>query len=382
MEQTVRAREHTGTDSSKRRARKRLRGSIDYTLLMIVFVLLVFGLVMVYSTSYYTANLAYDDPSHWVLRQGIFAAIGVVLMLVIAAIPYDYWKNKSWILLVLVDIALVYVWAFGEEVNGAKRWLDLGFITVQPSEVAKFAVILSFAKLLEINYKKLGSFKIVCMTCIWILPTIAMVGIENFSTAIILVAIVGIMLFVASPSLKPVLGMAGLASILVVILFSIKSYRGNRVKVWLDPEATPDGYQTLQSLYAIGSGGITGKGLGQSLQKLGFIPEAHNDMIFSIICEELGFVGAIGIIALFGVMIYRMLVLVVNAYDLYGALLVTGTIAHIGIQVLINIAVVTNTIPNTGVPLPFISYGGTSILFILAEMGIVLAVAKTTQRER
>ncbi len=382
MEQTVRAREHTGTDSSKRRARKRLRGSIDYTLLMIVFVLLVFGLVMVYSTSYYTANLAYDDPAHWVLRQGIFAAIGVVLMLVIAAIPYDYWKNKSWILLVLVDIALVYVWAFGEEVNGAKRWLDLGFITVQPSEVAKFAVILSFAKLLEINYKRLGNFKIVCMTCIWILPTIAMVGIENFSTAIILVAIVGIMLFVASPSLKPVLGMAGFASVLVVILFSIKSYRGNRVKVWLDPEATPDGYQTLQSLYAIGSGGITGKGLGQSLQKLGFIPEAHNDMIFSIICEELGFVGAIGIIALFGVMIYRMLVLVVNAYDLYGALLVTGTIAHIGIQVLINIAVVTNTIPNTGVPLPFISYGGTSILFILAEMGIVLAVAKTTQRER
>lgn len=365
-----------------RRARTKRRGKIDYTLFTVILILLVFGLVMVYSTSYYTANLKYDSPAYWLKRQGAFAGVGIIGMIFISRFDYHYWRNKTWLFFVIVHIMLIYVLLFGEEINGAKRWIYIGPMSIQPSEIAKLALILSFARLLEINANRIGKVKNMILTCIWILPVIALVGIENLSTSIILVAIAGIMLFVAAPRLKPILVALAIACVMVLILFSLKGYRSNRIDAWLDPASSDNGYQTIQSLYAIGSGGLTGKGLGQSLQKLGFIPEAHNDMIFSIICEELGFIGAIGVIALFVVLLFRMYRIVVNAADLYGALIVVGAIAHIGIQVLVNVAVVTNTIPNTGVPLPFISYGGTSICFLLAEMGLVLSVARSVQREK
>lgn len=365
-----------------RRARTKRRGKIDYTLFIVILILLVFGLVMVYSTSYYTANLKYDSPAYWLKRQTVFAGIGIMGMLLISRFDYHWWRNKSWILFLIVHLMLVYVLLFGEVINGAKRWIYIGPLSIQPSEIAKLSLILSFARLLDINANRIGKVKNMIFTCLWILLVIALVGIENFSTAIILVGIAGVMLFVAAPRLKPILVAVAVAGVMVVILFSLKGYRGERFSTWLDPTSSDKGYQTVQSLYAIGSGGLTGKGLGQSLQKLGFIPEAHNDMIFSIVCEELGFVGAIGVIALFVVLLFRLYRIVVNAADLYGALIVVGVLAHIGLQVLVNVAVVTNTIPNTGVPLPFISYGGTSVCFLLAELGIVLSVARTVQREK
>lgn len=208
------------------------------------------------------------------------------------------------------------------------------------------------------------------------IPIIVIVGIENLSTCIILLAISFIMIFVATPLLVPfvVIGLIGVAGAGGLLL--TQGYRMERITVWLDPAASEKGHQTIQGLYAIGSGGLFGKGLGQSMQKLGFLPEANNDMIFSVICEELGLFGALCVLALFFALIWRFMVIAVNAPDLYGSMIVVGVIAHIGIQVFINIAVATNTIPNTGIPLPFISYGGSSLVFMLLEMGLVLSVSR------
>ena len=208
------------------------------------------------------------------------------------------------------------------------------------------------------------------------IPIIVIVGIENLSTCIILLAIFFYYDFVATPLLVPfvVIGLIGVAGAGGLLL--TQGYRMERITVWLDPAASEKGHQTIQGLYAIGSGGLFGKGLGQSMQKLGFLPEANNDMIFSVICEELGLFGALCVLALFFALIWRFMVIAVNAPDLYGSMIVVGVIAHIGIQVFINIAVATNTIPNTGIPLPFISYGGSSLVFMLLEMGLVLSVSR------
>lgn len=364
------------------RARSKTRGKLDYTLISIIIILLIFGLVMIYSTSYYTANQMYNSPMYWMKRQGFFACVGLVLMIVLSYTNYHAWRKFIWLFYFIIIGMLGYVLAFGDVINGAKRWISFGFFSVQPSEIAKLVLILVLAHLLDLNAKKIAHFKYLVFACLPALPIVGLIGIENFSTAFILIAISGIMVYVAAPKLKPVLGLAGIGAGLGLILFSMKGYRGERFQIWKDPFSHEKGYQTVQSMYAIGSGGLTGKGLGQSLQKLGFIPEAHNDMIFSIICEELGFIGAIGVIILFVIFLFRLYKIVLNAADLYGALIVVGVMAHVGMQVLVNVAVVTNTIPNTGVPLPFISYGGTSIAFLLAELGFVLSVARTTQRER
>lgn len=209
-----------------------------------------------------------------------------------------------------------------------------------------------------------------------VLPIVAVVAYNNLSTAIIILGIAVCMLFVASPKYSHFVLMAVAVGVVGVVFISFEAYRMDRIKIWLNPEAYEKGYQTLQGLYAIGSGGLFGKGLGESMQKLGFIPEAQNDMIFSVICEELGLFGAVCVILLFLLMIWRFMIIANNASDLYGALVVVGIMAHLSIQVILNIAVVTNTIPNTGISLPFISYGGTSVLFLLAEMGLALSVAK------
>ena len=209
-----------------------------------------------------------------------------------------------------------------------------------------------------------------------VLPIVAVVAYNNLSTAIIILGIAVCMLFVASPKYSHFVLMAAAVGVVGVVFISFEAYRMDRIKIWLNPEAYEKGYQTLQGLYAIGSGGLFGKGLGESMQKLGFIPEAQNDMIFSVICEELGLFGAVCVILLFLLMIWRFMIIANNASDLYGALVVVGIMAHLSIQVILNIAVVTNTIPNTGISLPFISYGGTSVLFLLAEMGLALSVAK------
>ena len=204
----------------------------------------------------------------------------------------------------------------------------------------------------------------------------AFIAIENLSTAIICGVIIVAILFVASPKYSHFIVIALFGVVGGALFILTAGYRSDRIDAWLNLETHPKGFQTLQALYAIGSGGIWGKGLGQSIQKMDFIPEAHNDMIFSVICEELGLVGGICLILLFIILIWRLTLIIFNARDLYGALLVVGVLAHVAVQVLINVAVVTNTIPNTGIPLPFISYGGTSLVFLLIEMGIVLSVAR------
>ena len=217
---------------------------------------------------------------------------------------------------------------------------------------------------------------------VYLVPLLGVVAIGNLSTAIIIFGIAFCMLFVANPKYKPFFVLAGIGVVGVVGLIALEGYRGNRVDAWLHPETAGDkGYQTMQGLYAIGSGKLFGKGLGESLQKLGNVPESQNDMIFTIICEELGLFGAVCVILLFVLLLWRMMVIANNAKDLYGALIVTGIMSHIAIQVILNIAVVTNTIPNTGVILPFISYGGTSIVFLMGEMGLALSVSKGIRLE-
>ena len=373
--------EHVEQDKRNMRKRKQTKIPLDYTLIMLIVILVVFGLVMIYSTSYYTATSKYGDPAHWVIRQGIFAAVGLVAMIGVSFFDYHkFWKWSLWFYIV-VNVALVYVLFFGVESNGARRWIGFGSFTIQPSEIAKLMIILCYAKLLSININRLSNWRVAVVISLVMAVTVGLVGIENLSTAIILSAIIAIMLYVASSKFKSVLAVGVIAVIggLVLLFLSGKAYRLARVTNFLDE--SEEVYQTQQSLYAIGSGGLIGKGLGQSLQKLGFVPEAHNDMIFSIICEELGFVGAIGVILLYLTLLKRMYKIAIEAKDVYGALIVVGSMAHIGVQVFVNLGVVTDSIPNTGVPLPFISYGGSSIVFLLIEMGVVLSVARTVPKE-
>ena len=374
-----------------RRRKKQAEYFFDYTLLFIVLFLLGFGLIMVYSTSSYEASMSASlnyDEAYYLKHQAAATALGLVAMMVVSRIPYHFWEIFALpgYLVSAVLIALVMT-PLGITANGATRWLNLG-VSVQPAEIAKLCMILFLASFICKMGKGIRSFRGFLLVLMVPVPICIMVWqiTDNMSSAIIIFGIAFLMLFVASPEYKRFLlmaaaGIAGAALLVFVIVqmdSSDLSFRGNRILAWLNPEdyATGTGFQTLQSLYAIGSGGIFGKGLGQSIQKLGFLPEAQNDMIFSIICEELGLFGGIAVILLFVLLCWRFMVIANNAPDLFGALLVVGVMGHIAIQVILNIAVVTNTIPNTGISLPFISYGGSSVMFLLIEIGLVLSVAR------
>ena len=289
---------------------------------------------------------------------------------------YHIWQRLA-VFGYLAAVALsVAVMLFGREINGSKRWLALGPFSFQPSEFAKVALILFLADLVTKNVKTIGKMWTLCRIMFWILPIVGLVGASNLSTAIIILGIGVILIFVASPKYAQfaLMGLAG--ACFMGIFLALESYRLERLAIWRNPEKYEKGYQTLQGLYAIGSGGVFGVGLGNSVQKLGFVPEAQNDMIFSIICEELGLAGAGIIVFLFLLLIWRFFMIASGSRDLFGALIATGAMAHMMIQVVLNIAVVTNTIPNTGITLPFISYGGTSVMFLLIEMGLVLSVSQ------
>lgn len=356
----------------------------DYQTLFLVLFLVGFGLVMIYSTSSYKGSLEHNNPAYWLSEQATKAALGLVIMFVVSNIDYRKIKDTTYLTMIGylgTNGLLVLTLLVATATKGSKRWLKLGPIQLQPSEIAKVAIILFMAHYIYQNTSKLKTMKGTIEVGIFAIPTIVFVGIENMSTAIIIFAIVGIMIFVASPNYKQfiILGTVGVAG---MALFLVAGYRQERLQIWLDPENHTKGLQTMQALYAIGSGGLFGKGLGESMQKMGFIPESHNDMIFSIICEELGLFGSIGIILVFLLLLWRFMVIAMNAPDLYGSLIVVGVIAHIGIQVFINIAVVTNTIPPTGIPLPFISYGGTSLVFLLIEVGLVLSVSRQIKMQQ
>lgn len=348
----------------------------DYSLLFIVVFLVGFGLIMVYSTSSYTASLDYGDAAYFFKKQAIFAVMGIAAMLFISKVDYHFLKRLTLIAFLGIGIMTLAVLVVGSASGGSTRWLQIGPIRFQPSELAKMAIIMYVAAATTAQVWKLNDWKVLVKIMIPPVILTGFIAIENLSTAIICGVIVIAILFVASPKYSHFIFIAGVGVLGGGLFLLTAGYRMDRIDAWLNLETHPKGYQTLQALYAIGSGGIWGKGLGQSIQKMDFIPEAHNDMIFSVICEELGIVGGVSLILLFIILIWRLMLIVVNARDLYGSLLVVGVLAHVAVQVLINIAVVTNTIPNTGIPLPFISYGGTSLVFLLVEMGIVLSVAR------
>lgn len=358
----------------------------DYNLLFIVIFLLGFGLVMLYSSSSYISANTYGDSAHYLKLQLRNMGIGAVFMVIMAKIDYHQWK-KFYILaylgsLVLCTLVLLPIPGLTISSHGKSRWLNLGPVSFQPSELAKLAIIIFLAVLIERHTREVSKTAGVIKVFVYLAPLLLIVAIGNLSTAIIIFGIAFCMLFVANPQYKPFFALAGVGIVGVVGLIAIEGYRGNRVDAWLHPETAGDkGYQTMQGLYAIGSGKLFGKGLGESLQKMGHVPESQNDMIFTIICEELGLFGAVCVILLFVLLLWRMMVIANNATDLYGALVVSGIMSHIAIQVILNIAVVTNTIPNTGVILPFISYGGTSIVFLMGEMGLALSVSKGIRLE-
>ena len=352
------------------------KGRMDYTLLLIVVLLVVIGLVILYSTSAYSGQVKFHDSFYYLKKQAFATVLGIVLMLFVAGMDYHIWQRLA-VFGYLAAVALsVAVMLFGREINGSKRWLALGPFSFQPSEFAKVALILFLADLVTKNVKTIGKMWTLCRIMFWILPIVGLVGASNLSTAIIILGIGVILIFVASPKYAQfaLMGIAG--ACFMGIFLALESYRLERLAIWRNPEKYEKGYQTLQGLYAIGSGGVFGVGIGNSVQKLGFVPEAQNDMIFSIICEELGLAGAGIIVFLFLLLIWRFFLIASGSRDLFGALIATGAMAHMMIQVILNIAVVTNTIPNTGITLPFISYGGTSVMFLLIEMGLVLSVSQ------
>ena len=358
------------------------RCTYDDTLLVTVLVLVIAGLVLLTSISAYNGNVKFHDSFYYLKKQGFATGLGLVGMAVISRIDYHRWiplAVPGYLLSILLGVAVLL---FGEEYNGSKRWLSLGPVSFQPSEFAKVAVIVFLSWLIEKNIKKMGKFKSIVLTMLTILPIVGLVGASNLSTAIIILGIGAVMIFTASPKYLQFFWMIAGGAGFMTIFLALESYRLERIAIWRNPEKYEKGYQTLQGLYAIGSGGLFGRGLGNSVQKLGFLPEAQNDMIFSIICEELGLVGAGILIGVFLILIWRFFVIAAKAEDLTGALIATGAMAHMMIQIILNIAVVTNSIPNTGITLPFISYGGTSVVFLLLEMGLVLIVSGYSGRNQ
>lgn len=381
------------TQRSRKRRKEQSEYFFDYSLLFIVLFLLGFGLIMIYSASSYEAFTDFGDAAYYLKKQAVAIVVGLAAMIFVANVPYHFWE-KFYGLGYIVSVVLIFLvlTPLGVEANGAKRWIripGIGF-QVQVAEVAKLCMILFLAVMVCKMGKAVRSMKGFLLMIAMPLPIFLLIWkvTNNMSSAIIVMAIAILMVFVASPDYKKfVISGLGVVAAAAALVFYVAStdetanFRFERIRVWLNPESDAQGvgFQTLQGLYAIGRGGVFGKGLGQSMQKLNFLPEAQNDMIFSIICEELGLFGAIAVILMFIMLIWRMMIIANNAPDLFGAMLVVGVIGHIAVQAILNIAVVTASIPNTGVSLPFISYGGSSVLFLLIEIGLVLSVAKRIQ---
>lgn len=358
----------------------------DYSLLAVIVLLTGFGLIMQYSVTVYD-TLSSSGSSAFV-KQAAIAAAGVAALLISARVNYHWLAENSHLLYGFASFLLVITKYFGIEVNGAKRWLGTRSLSFQPAEVAKVAVILFLPVLIVKSGRKFRNRRTAAKVAAFGLLTslLTYYFTDNLSTAIIIFGITYVLMVISYPKPKVLVivffAALALTAVLYVVLRgssfgSAGTFRLRRIQVWLDPEnnQSDGGYQVMQGLYAIGSGGIFGKGLGNSSQKLGALPEAQNDMIFAIICEELGIVGAAIVMLLYAYMLYRLFVIAVNAADLLGSLITVGIFAHVALQVILNIAVVLNVIPTTGISLPFISQGGTSILFLMVEMGIALNIS-------
>lgn len=367
-----------------RKNKKSSENSIDYTFLVIILMLLAFGLVMVFSASSASAHYIQGDATYFFKRQLLWAILGLISMFAMSKIPYKVLYRYTNLLFVGSIVLLLLVPIIGVDSNGAKRWLGVGPVTFQPSEVAKLTVIIFLAKAISRDPDSVNHFKKGFLKYLGIVVIIAgIVLIEPHMSGAMVIMLVGCaVLFVAGFKGIYFAGMASLAIPAAIALAVFSPYRLKRVTSFLNPFADKlgDSWQIVQSLYAIGSGGLFGLGLGQSRQKFLYIPEPQTDFIYSIICEELGFVGAVFVILLFALLIWKGIVIARKAPDVFSSLTVSGIIALVAVQVLMNIAVVTSTMPVTGIPLPFFSYGGSSILFLLTEMGIVLNISRYTAK--
>lgn len=374
--------------TARRAPIKRAKGNIDLTFLVLVLTLLVCGLVLMFSASYAYAYYYEGNSFHYITRQLVWAGMGLGAMAFLSTWDYHVWHRFAWLAFGVTIVMLVIVY-FMPERNGAHRWIFIAGQQFQPTEIAKFSVVLLFSHMISLNHDKMKTFQygILPYGIILVIYAGLIIFEPHLSATIIIMALGVVLIFVGGASLKWFgLGMAGGVTLAAVAMMipSINERAMYRINIWKDPFIDPQvaGFQTIQSLYAIGSGGLMGAGIGNSRQKYLFLPEPQNDFVFAIICEELGFVGAVLIILLFALLICRGFMIAVKARDRFGMLLATGLTAQVGIQTVLNIAVVTNTIPNTGVSLPFFSYGGSALLMLLAQMGIILSVSRQTALEK
>ena len=373
-----------GQKALRTKDNRRLRSDtrVDIPFLLLLLLLLAVGLTMLYSASYAQSeyDTGYTVSTRYLQKQGVCAVIGIAAMIFLSRIPPDFWLRTAWPLYGVSIALLLSVLLFGESVNGARRWINIAGLQFQPSEIAKFTMIVLFARLTkgfgasakEFRYGVLGFGSA-------LLGILIPLALEKHLSAIMLMGMVAVvMMFVAGTNPKWLLAGAGAAAVFVVIYISFMGYAGDRVTAWLHPEQDPGdtGYQILQSLYAIGSGGLFGRGLGKSRQKYLYLPFQYNDYIFAIICEELGLIGAILIIVLFAAMLLRGYWIALRAPDRFSTVLAAGLITLIAVQTVLNLGVVTNLLPSTGIALPFFSYGGTALAVNLGEMGVILSISR------
>lgn len=390
----------TGTEKTKNPKRKKniftqlkmfsLRSGVDIPFLFLVLTILVIGLVMMFSASYPNAYyLHHGDSFYFIRNQVIFAILGVGAMIFVSFLNYNYFHKLAVPLMGISFFLLVIVLLMPAR-NGVHRWVQLGSFSFQASEITKFAIVVFFSHYINLNFNRMDTFKYGIQPYLIVLcPTLVLLALEpHISCAVIIVLLAAGMLFIGGVQLKwfgMVLGTIVSALIYLVVFTDKLTYANNRISGWLDPFGANSGvdtWQTRQGLYAIGSGGLMGLGLGNSRQKYLYIPEPQNDFIFAVVCEELGFVGAVIILLLFAMLVWRGMLISMRAKDRFGSLLGIGLTAQVGLQVILNIAVVTNTIPNTGISLPFFSYGGTSLLMLLAQMGVILSISRTSKIEK
>lgn len=358
-------------------------GRSDVTLMFVVLFLMAFGIIMIYSSSYYFAYEKFGTHGHFFYRQLMWVVVGSLVMYLVSRINYRFIVKFSGLLYV-VTLGLLIAVLLMPPVNNSYRWIIVGPVNFQPSEIAKIAVIMTLAVLMEGFAKHIDKIKVLIVLMLVAVVPVGLIAVANLSTAIVVTVITAGMVFVVYRNIpKLVLLLSPIIAIVVVLFMNMEGYRSDRIDIWLNgPFSDPlgKGFQTIQSLYAIGAGGFFGVGLGKSIQKIDFIPEAHNDIIFSIICEELGLFGAFAVLLLFALLLWRLLDIIRGCKDVMPILIVVGVMIHISVQVMINIGVVTNTIPATGIPLPFISYGGSSLMFLLVEVGLVLNIARENNK--
>lgn len=370
-----------------------VRGGVDNFLLFTILILLAFGLVMVFSASYADAASRYGDSYYYIKRQSVMVVIGLIFMVIASRFPIRFYKTAAIPAYAVSVILLVAVLVIGDSGGGAQRWIDLGFLRFQPSEIAKYSLILMLAWYYSKysdrafdgkNTRNSNLYGTIFPLC-FIGLICGLVLLEKHLSGIIIIGCIGLMVMFASGIRLKLLGIMGSVAVAGVAAFALLTdYTKRRIDIWLNPAAHPldGGWQTLQGMRAIGSGGFFGLGLGNSRQKFSYVSEPQNDFIYTIVCEELGFIGAIAVIILFGVLVWRGFVIALRSPDRFAQLVAIGISSKVALQVLLNIAVVTNSIPNTGIALPFFSYGGTAMVVQLVEVGTLLAISRYTLEKK